>query len=76
MNAALLDPVLHTLIALGLLAAYAVLKATGHDDPVLLGLLGGQLGGQGVSQVAQKYAVARGAEPAVLAVPPVPPPVQ
>ena len=67
MNATMLDPVLHTVIALGLLAAYATLKALGHDDTVLLGLLGGQLGGQGVSQIATKVAIARGAQPAVVA---------
>lgn len=54
MTTTLLDPVLHAVIALGLLAAYCVLWSEGHQDPVLLGLLGGQLGGLGVSQVAQR----------------------
>ena len=51
-------PVLHTVVALALLATYATLWALGHQDPVLLGVLGGQLGGLGVTQLAQQATVA------------------
>lgn len=60
MTSALLDPILHTLVALGLLAAYCVLWALGHQDTTLLGILAGQLGALGVSQVAQKASDAAG----------------
>lgn len=59
----LLDPVLHLLISLALLAAYGALRWHGVDEPVLLGLLGGQLGGLGITQVAQRVAVAQAAAP-------------
>lgn len=61
MTPALLDPILHTLVALGLLAAYCVLWALGHQDTTLLGILAGQLGALGVSQVAQRASVAAAA---------------
>ena len=60
MTSTLLDPILHTLIALGLLAAYCTLWAVGHQDQTLLGILAGQLGSLGVSQVAQKVANGNG----------------
>lgn len=52
----ILDPILHAVIALGLLAAYCTLWALGHQDQTLLGILAGQLGGLGVSNVALKAA--------------------
>lgn len=60
MLATLLDPILHAMIALAILAAYGALRWHGVDEPILLGLLGGQLGGLGVSNVAQKVAMATG----------------
>ena len=49
---AILNPVLHGVIAICLLAAYAALRWHGVDEPVLLGILGGQLGGLGVTNIA------------------------
>ena len=71
----LLDPILHAVIALGLLAAYCVLWSQGHQDSTLLGLLAGQLGGLGVSQVAQKVTAAQTPGPPVnvAPLPPSPP---
>lgn len=60
MLATLLDPILHTVITIALLAAYGALRWHGVNEPVLLGLVGGQLGGLGVSNVAQKFAAATG----------------
>lgn len=71
MNVNVLDPLLHALIALGLLATYGALRWHGVDEPVILGLLGGQLGGLGVSQVAQKASTAS-TQPAVVAQPAAP----
>lgn len=78
MTATLLDPILHAVIALGLLAAYCVLWSQGHQDSTLLGILAGQLGALGVSQVAQKTAVATGTAAPVVPVQAVeqPPPAQ
>jgi hypothetical protein len=47
-----LTPALHTVVILALLGAYVALWALGHQDTVLLGILGGYLGGQGVQQIA------------------------
>ena len=52
MPASTLSAILHTVVALGLLTAYVVLWALGHQDNALLGILGGQLGALGVTQVA------------------------
>lgn len=60
MLATLLDPIMHAVISLALIAAYGALRWHGVDEPVLLGLIGGQLGGLGVSSVAQKVAAATG----------------
>lgn len=67
----MLEPILHTVIALGLLVAYCVLWALGHQDNVLLGLLGGQLGGLGVGQVANQVITAKTTSPAPAPTPPV-----
>ena len=68
----ILSPVLHAVIAVGLLAAYTALRMTGHDDPTLLGILGGQLGGLGVTQVAQQVDQARNGVPVAQVSPPAP----
>lgn len=54
MIVAILDPILHAVIALCLLAAYCTLWALGHQDTTLLALLGGQLSALGVTQVASR----------------------
>lgn len=71
----LLEPVLHAVIALGLLAAYCTLWALGHQDAVLLGLLGGQLGGLGVGQVAAQAVAAKQQTQTGQPAAPAPPPV-
>lgn len=58
--ATLLDPILHAVIALALIVAYVVLRALGHDEPTLLGILGGQLGSLGVSHIAAQVSGAEG----------------
>lgn len=73
MVATVLSPILHAVIALALLAAYVTLQVLGHDDQVLLGILGGQLGGLGVSQIAQQAAAAAPAKTAAQPVAPLPP---
>jgi len=80
MVATILDPVLHAVVALALLAAYVVLWCYGHQDQTLLGILGGQLGGLGISHVAQSAAVAKATAPSVAVLAPTdtavtPPPV-
>lgn len=50
--ATILSPILHTVIALALLTAYVVLTALGNDASDVLAILGGQLGGLGVTQIA------------------------
>lgn len=52
----ILDPLSHLIVAVCLIAAYAALRWHGVDEPVLLGILGGQLGGVGLTAIAQKAA--------------------
>jgi hypothetical protein len=56
MPLSLLEPVLHAIVGLALLAAYVTLAILGHDDTALLGILVGQLAALSVSQVAQQAA--------------------
>jgi hypothetical protein len=44
--------ILHTLLALAILAAYTALTVTGHDGNALLALLGGQALGAGINVAA------------------------
>jgi hypothetical protein len=57
MFAVLLDPILHAVLALALLVAYCVLRLAGTEEPLLLGMLAGQLTGLGVTQVAERVRV-------------------
>ena len=59
----LFDPLSHLIVAVCLLAAYAALRWHGVDEPVLLGILGGQLGGVGLSTIAQKVQAQSNASP-------------
>lgn len=56
MNVALLNPLLQAVVALALLGAYAGLRAVGTDEPVLLGLLAGQLAGHGITHLTAQVA--------------------
>lgn len=49
---AYLPVITHTVLAIGLLAAYVTLRALGHDETALLGILGGYIGGAGVNALA------------------------
>lgn len=55
-----LPAVTHTVLALGLLAAYVTLRALGHDETALLGILGGYIGGAGVNALAVQTAALPG----------------
>lgn len=44
---------LHTIIAILIIAAYTVLTALGHDGNTLLALLGGQALGAGAQKIAE-----------------------
>lgn len=59
----LVEPITHTLLAVALIAAYTTLAALGHDQPVLLGILGGQIGSLGVSKVAGQVTAAAASQP-------------
>lgn len=77
MLSALAEPIIHAIIAVCLIAAYAALRWHGVDEPLLLGILGGQLGALGVSNIAQSYSTGKPAVAApVRVVNPPPPTVQ
>lgn len=75
MLSVLAEPIIHLIIAVCLIAAYAALRWHGVDEPILLGILGGQLGALGVSNIAQSITTGKPAVAVPVAVPPSPPSV-
>lgn len=59
MPISLLEPILHAVLAIALLACYVTLAILGHDDTALLGILVGQLAALSVSQVSQQAAASQ-----------------
>ncbi len=47
-------PIIHAAIVIALLAAYVILRVSGADEPILLGIIAGQLSGAAVQATTGK----------------------